>query len=84
VSAVGEVLDKLSGGQMTTGEATAAMNEVTWPDRPPTGRTLEDIESDPDPMAMEPGDFGEVESAYVEGRITLEQYEALATAAMGT
>lgn len=84
MSAVGEMLDKLSGGQMTTDEAAAAMNEVTWPGQSPTGRTLEDIESDPDPKVMEPGDFGEIESAYVEGKITLEQYEALATAAMGT
>jgi hypothetical protein len=81
---VGDTLDKLADGRITTDEAVTAMSEVTWPDRPPAGRTLEDIESDPDPKAMEPGDFGEVESAYVEGKITLEQYEALATAAMGT
>jgi hypothetical protein len=81
---VGDTLDKLADGRITTDEAAAAMSEVTWPDRPPVGRTLEDIESDPDPKAMEPGDFGEVESAYMEGKITLEQYEALATAAMGT
>jgi hypothetical protein len=84
MTTVADVLEKLSSGEMSTDEAVKAMSEVTLPDRPPTGRSLEDIESNPDPKAMEPGDFGEVESAYVEGKITLKQYEALATAAMGT
>ena len=84
MTTVTEVLAKLTGGEMTTEQAASAMNEVTWPDRPPAGRTLEEIEGDPDPKAMQPGDFGEVEQAYVDGRITLQQYEALANAAMGT
>lgn len=84
MTTVTDVLAKLTSGAMTTDQATSAMNEVTWPDRPPTGRTLEQIETDPDPKVMQPGDFGEIEQAYVDGQITLEQYEALSTAAMGT
>lgn len=84
MTTVTDVLAKLTSGQMTTEQAANAMNEVTWPDRPPAGRTLEQIETDPDPQAMQLGDFGEIEQAYVDGRITLGQYEALATAAMGT
>lgn len=84
MTTVTDVLAKLTSGEMTTDQAVGAMNEVTWPDQPPAGRTLEQIETDPDPQAMQPGDFGEIEQAYVDGQITLEQYEALANAAMGT
>lgn len=84
MSAVGEVLDKLTSGQMDIDQAAQAFTDMPWPTRPAPGRTLAQIEADPDPVANEEGDFAEVESAYVNGDISLEQYEKLAAATMGT
>lgn len=83
-SAVRTVLNKLKAGQITTDDAAGMFSDMDWPTTPPRGRTLAEIEGDPDPKAAEPGDFGEVESAYIDGEITLPQYEQFATATMGT
>jgi hypothetical protein len=83
VSAVTDILGKLSTGQITEDDATSAFSDMDWPTTPPPARTLADIETDPDPRAAEPGDFGEVESAYINGKITLPQYERFASAASG-
>lgn len=82
-SPVRAVLNKLTTGQMSEDDATSAFSDMDWPTGPPPARSLADIEGDPDPRAAEPGDFGEIESAYVNGEITLPQYERFASAASG-
>jgi hypothetical protein len=78
------VLSQLKAGTITTDQAAGAFTDMDWPTAPPTPRTLTEIEADPDGAGDRPGDFAEVEQAYVEGDITLEQYEKLAAATMGT
>lgn len=82
-SAVRTVLNQLKTGQMTTDDAASAFSDMDWPTGPPPARSLADIETDPDPKAAEPGDFGEIESAYINNEITLLQYEQFASAASG-
>lgn len=82
-SPVRAVLNNLKSGKITADDAASAFSDMDWPTGPPPARSLADIETDPDPRAAEVGDFGEVESAYVNGEIDLPTYERFATAAMG-
>jgi hypothetical protein len=84
MSTVTDVLARLKGGAMTTDQAAAAFTDMDWPSAPPPARTLTQIEADPDGAGDKPGDFAAVEQAYVDGGITLAQYEQLAAATMGT
>lgn len=84
MTTVTDVLAKLKGDQMTTDQAVEAFTDMDWPTAPPAPRTLAEIEADPDGAGDKPGDFAAVEQAYVDGDITLAQYERLAAATMGT
>lgn len=82
-SPVRAVLNKLRSGQISTDDAASAFSDMDWPTGPPPARSLAEIEGDPDPRAAEVGDFGEIESAYINNEIDLPTYERFASAAMG-
>lgn len=77
------ILDDLEDGKATTWDAAARIRKLSFPQsrRRPVGEHMTaSAEGDMPPMPPE-GGFHEVEQAYVQGRITIQQYRALAEAA---
>lgn len=73
---VGEILRKLESGALSTDEAVRRLAAMDWSTSDAGYLMLADSEDDPAPM----GPFGAVESAFVDGRITHEQYTAIVAA----
>jgi hypothetical protein len=72
---IGEVLRALESGALSTEAAAARFGAMDWTG-PPAARTLADLDDDPGP----PTPFAAIGSAYVEGRITDQQYAAIVEA----
>lgn len=77
MSDVTEMLDQLSTGSVPLETVVADFSARTWPQRTPA----EDELSDPEPAPED--SFSEVSGYYAMGKITDEQYAALADAATG-
>lgn len=85
MSTISDALADLSAGRKSLDEVADLMRATEWPAQtPPAGdydtlaqRTISDAEPPPE------GSFAEVESAYINGTISAEQYAALAAAATG-
>jgi hypothetical protein len=78
MTTVTNIMDRLAAGELDTEQAAAALAEIAWP--PVPQRTLADIERDPDPEPESAGGWADVEAAFIDGRITHEQYTALVAA----
>lgn len=82
MSDVTDMIAAYRGGQLTLDELVQRFRERSWPSRrlsPPTlaeayKRELED----PEPIAE--GSFDEVASAYLQGEISVQEYDILARA----
>lgn len=72
---IGTVLRALESGALDTATAAARFAAMDWTG-PGTATTLADAEGDPTP----PTAFTAIGSAYVDGRITEEQYAAIVAA----
>lgn len=76
------VLDWLEHGQITLEQAAAKVAAMSFPQKPKKTvwqRLYDDANGDPE--MPEPGSFFDVSLAYSKGRITKQQYAALAKAA---
>lgn len=71
---IGEVLRALESGALSTEDAAARFAAMNWSGTPAT--TLDEMEADPGL----PTPFAAIGSAYVDGRITEEQYTAIVDA----
>lgn len=77
------VLDDLENNRISIADAAAQVRTMKFPAPPPktVGQRMADSYETEVPSAIPEGSFREVAQAYVQGRIDLRQYEALADAA---
>lgn len=77
---VSGILDQLENGAINIDDAVERFNYVKWPELRPKHGSIEDLEFDRDEEFEPNGGFGLVSQAFTDGRITSEQYAALAKA----
>lgn len=77
MATVAELLDQLDNGEITAEDVAGEFAFVEWPEVN-RAETLEEIETDPDPVPDEPGGFALVSQAYADGRIDDAVYATLA------
>lgn len=77
------VLGDLENNRISTADAAAQIRTMTFPEPPDKtiGQRMEESYENEAPAPEQPGSFREVARAYVQGRISLRQYEQLADAA---
>ena len=83
MSDVTDMIAAYRRGELTLDELAQRFRDRSWPSRRLSPPTLEEAYKreveDPDPIAE--GSFDEVASAYLQGQISIQEYDVLARAA---